>query len=117
MPTIIDSHYRDHKELVSYLSDQKEESFKADVSREYSKVLILASASYFEDKISNLILDFCSSQTGENELITEFVRRKGLARQYHTLFSWKENNANTFFSLFGDEFKESHLKDRKKMTI
>lgn len=35
-----------------------------------------------------------------------FVRNKGLERQYHTLFSWEKSNANSFFGLFGTDFKD-----------
>jgi hypothetical protein len=35
----------------------------------------------------------------------EFVRRKGLSRQYHTLFDWDRGNGNPFFALFGETFR------------
>jgi len=38
-------------------------------------------------------------------LLREFVRNKAIARQYHTLFQWNAKNANSFFGLFGDDFK------------
>jgi len=39
-------------------------------------------------------------------LITSFLKKKGIDRQYHTYFKWDERNPNPFFSLFGEEFKQ-----------
>ena len=33
------------------------------------------------------------------------MKNKAIERQYHTYFSWKEKNANAFFGLFGESFK------------
>ena len=32
------------------------------------------------------------------------MNNKAISRQYHTYFSWKDTNANSFFGLFGDIF-------------
>jgi RiboL-PSP-HEPN len=34
------------------------------------------------------------------------VKNKALARQYHTFFNWDARNANSFFGLFGGDFKD-----------
>ena len=47
----------------------------------------------------------CSIQK-KCDLTHSFVSKKALSRQYHTLFDWKGKNANSFFGLFGEEFKE-----------
>lgn len=97
MPTIIDSYIRQHKELSNFLGAKNEISLKSDADRGFTKVLILACASYFEDRIVQIISEYSSVITNSNTLILSFIRNKGLERQYHTLFDWKENNAN--FSL------------------
>ena len=42
--------------------------------------------------------------SNKNELLVSFVNNKAISRQYHTYFSWKDTNANSFFGLFGDIF-------------
>ncbi len=113
MPTIIDSYVRQHNELTIFLDTNKEISLKSDADRGFTKVLILACASYFEDRIIQIISEYSSVITNSNKLILSFIKNKGLERQYHTLFDWKENNANKFFSYFGDELKSKHKVDLK----
>jgi hypothetical protein len=114
MPTIIDSYVHQHTELTKFLSISNEISLKSDADRGFTKVLILACASYFEDRILQIISDYSSSVTEGNELILSFIRTKGLERQYHTFFDWKENNANKFFAYFGEETKTKHKTDIKQ---
>ncbi len=78
-------------------------SFLNEYTEQFSKVLLLATASYFEDKVVSIIPKFLNP--ANCPLTENFISKKGLKRQYHTLFDWESNNANTFFSLFGDEFK------------
>lgn len=46
--------------------------------------------------------------SGENPLAFSFLQKQALERKYHTLFGWRDKNANSFFGLFGEEFK-SHI--------
>jgi len=55
--------------------------------------------------VTNVLLEFTSQSSAGNERLVEFVRRQGLVRRYFTLFDWDSNNANRFFSLFGDVFR------------
>ncbi len=48
--------------------------------------------------------------SGKNSLIPALVRAKVVKRQYHTWFDWKANNANSFFGMFGEDFKD-HMKE------
>ena len=48
-----------------------------------------------------------------NLLIEEFVNNKAISRQYHTLFQWESGNANSFFGLFGSDFK-TYMKKKVK---
>jgi len=113
MPTIIDSGLREHKLLTEFLSENNEISFKSNADIVFTKVLILSCASYFEDRIITLISNYCCHITNDNKRISSFIKIKGLDRQYHTLFDWKENNANKFFTHFGDELKTTHKTDIK----
>lgn len=70
--------------------------------------MLLSAASFFEKEISDTLVKFASSHTGDNELIISIIKQKAISRQYHTYFDWDSGkNANKFFSLFGNRFKES----------
>ncbi|NJN67756.1 MAG: hypothetical protein HC884_14125 [Chloroflexaceae bacterium] len=103
--TIIDRLYEDNKALVDYLQSQGQYSLLSNVEGSFPKVLLLAVASYFEDIIKQMILDLFQEQT--NAPLINFVANKAIKRQYHTFFDWKESNANQFFGLFGDDFKNA----------
>jgi len=103
MSTIIDSLYKDNEDLVEYLKSMNQVSFQTNVEDSFRKTFLLAIASYFESKIRDILVDFFEEQ-GCSGLIFNFIKNKAMERQYHTYFSWKESNANSFFALFGSEF-------------
>jgi len=105
----------EHDELVKYLSDNGEISFRLYIDNSYKKILLLSAASYFESLILQMIIDHTKNHTNNGDTVIELVKNKALNRQYHTLFQWKERNANAFFGLFGDATKqkaEKLIKDR-----
>ena len=61
-------------------------------------------ASFFEDEIKQIIHRILL--TSESKMLEEFIQKKILDRQYHTLFSWDAANVNSFFVLFGQDFKK-----------
>ena len=73
------------------------------------KVLLLASASYFEHRVCNAVVEFVHERSGGSALVSNFVRNKAVSRQYHTWFNWNESNANQFFGLFGSEFRAAMI--------
>lgn len=73
----------------------------------FRKALVLASASYFEHRISSCVLEFVQECAKGNDLVVGFVKNKAISRQYHTWFKWDESNANQFFGLFGSSFKQA----------
>ena len=92
------------EENYKLLMEKNEISFATEYKGQFAKILLLASASYFEKKITNVILDTLDTK---NCILTyNFLSKKALSRQYHTLFDWEGNNANSFFGLFGQEFKK-----------
>lgn len=111
MENIIDSYFRQHKELSDYLMNNREISLKSDADRRFAKVLVLACASYFEERIISILSDYSDSLLNGDEKITNLLKMKAFERQYHTLFDWKENNANRFFSHFGEAIKKQHKDD------
>ena len=115
---IVGTRYKEFKEMIDYLETNKEISLKIVADDNLKKVLLLSAASYFEDEIKELILDFVEKNSDNNLMIKSFVKNKAVERQYHTYFDWKTGNANSFFSLFGDEFKnqaKGDVKDNSKL--
>ncbi|PXF32878.1 hypothetical protein WH50_01615 [Pokkaliibacter plantistimulans] len=114
MDNIIDSYFNQHKLLSDFLMDNKEISLKSDADRRFAKVLVLAGASYFEDRIISVLSTYCDAVVQGNEKVYNLLKMKAFDRQYHTLFDWKENNANKFFSHFGERIKQKHKEDISK---
>jgi len=68
-----------------------------------AKTLLLCAASFFERRISSLLLEI-AGDTGSNRLFCAFIEKQALERKFHQLFAWERSNANKFFGLFGDDF-------------
>lgn len=102
--SLIDTLFRRNKEITEFLADSKQVTFETDVSDTFRKVLVLSIASFFEQRVKDLLFRFVVHNTA-SEIIPEFVKNKALERQYHTFFNWEAKNANSFFGLFGSEFK------------
>ncbi|MGG7056073.1 HEPN domain-containing protein [Nitrosomonas sp. ANs5] len=117
MDNIIDSYFIQHKQLSDFLLEKKEISLKSDADRRFAKVLILATASYFEERIITALSDYSDALLNGDEKISSLLKIKALERQYHTLFDWKENNANRFFSHFGENIKKKHKEDVSQNEI
>ncbi len=107
---------RDFNEINSILEKQGEISLSVDYKSIFTKTLVMTVATAFEEKVRDLI--HACLNTSENIMLEEFINIKGLKRQYHTLFDWEKRNANSFFSLFGQEFKkfmDSKVKEDKEL--
>ena len=101
----IDSMYEDHRALIEYLDGQDEISFRSTVGAVFPKTLAIAAGSYFEERIRGSIYDFIAEASNGQELIIQFANNKAIERQYHTYFDWGKQNANQFFGLFGQNFR------------
>ncbi|MEA4967661.1 MAG: HEPN domain-containing protein [Bacteroidaceae bacterium] len=105
--TIIDEQYKEGKELIDYLTSKKEVTFQTYAENNFRKNLLLSSASYFEAEITSIILSFAKKCSSNNEKLENLIKQKVINRQYHTYFDWENgSNANKFFSLFGNSFKQ-----------
>ncbi|MEH2126139.1 HEPN domain-containing protein [Nostoc sp.] len=102
--TGVDRLYKEFKTLIEYIEQGNEISLRNTVDENFRKALLLSAASYFEHRITNDILEYMGEISNKNELLVSFVNNKAISRQYHTYFSWKDTNANSFFGLFGDIF-------------
>jgi hypothetical protein len=91
---IVESLFRDTKELDNFLMGNQELSLRVLVDSNFRKSILLASASYFERRVTDLIAEYAQSCTTDDRIIC-FLKNKALSRQYHTLLG-----------LFGEEFKK-----------
>jgi hypothetical protein len=103
--TIVDSLYRDFRNLIENLDQTTNLSLRVTADDTFRKALLLASASYFEHTITTDLVEYFNEFSSKNKIAVEFLKNKAISRQYHTYFSWDKNNANTFFGLFGEDFK------------
>ena len=104
--TIIDRIFADNKVLTSYLGTSGEWSMQSNVDGEFRKVLILSAARFFESHLTENLIQIFSDKTDGSQPVVEFIKNKGISRQYHTYFQWEKRNANSFFGLFGPDFRE-----------
>ena len=96
--------YQDSNRVSEHLRTERP-SLAATADDIFSKYLLLASASYFEERVKATLLDYVAETTGGDERLVEFVRNTVTARGYHTLFDWSGSNANQFWRLFGESFR------------
>ena len=101
--TIVETLYREFEEIKVFLAQSGQASYLSTADNNFKKNILLASASYFESRIKKFIEEYTNENS--NELVANFVLNKAISRQYHTYFNWDAKNANTFFSLFGTDFK------------
>lgn len=114
----INALHQEYNELIEFCRDNKQVSFEMYINDTYKRALLLSAASYFEMTISKAIYDFAGLRSHNNPEIVALVNNKAIQRQYHTLFDWDSNNANKFFRLFGEPFKQKarHLIQEKGLA-
>ena len=100
----IESMFSNYNSYYGFLLSHNEISFANDYKSQFSKVMLLACASYFKSLVVTKI--HCMLNPSQCNLTHDFIDNKALTRQYHTLFDWKKRNANQFFAFFGPQFKE-----------
>jgi len=113
--SVVDTILSEYTEINKFLDDNKQPSLSSDLNRHFKKIILLSVASYFEHEIQNILINFVSATSRNDNRLINFLKKKAISLQYHTYFSWGEkdnpdkpgNNANTFFALFGDDFKKS----------
>lgn len=105
--TPVDELYQDFQGLIAGI-DPGDVSLRETLRVNLGKSLLLAAASYFEERVQSQLLDFMRSRAANDELVIEFIRNKAVERQYHSYFNWGEvrlGSVNGFFGLFGNTFK------------
>ncbi len=125
--TPIDILHKEYLSIVEYLDKNLQPSLSSDVNKYFKKVIVLSAASYFEHRVQEILVDFIGRKTNNHIPALNFFKKKAIGMQYHTYFSWGEKgdpdkpgkNANSFFSLFGEEFKkqaEERVKQSPDLT-
>ena len=103
--TVVDRLHQNFAGLLWVLDEVGEVSLRTVADENFRKSLLLAAASYFERRMTDTVLTFVEDATNRNVLVAELVRNKAVSRQYHTWFQWDQNNANSFYALFGSDFR------------
>jgi hypothetical protein len=122
---VVDILNNEYSTIIKYLDDSKQPSLSSDLNKYFKKILILSAASYFEHEIQAILVDFVTTSSNDNSKVISFLKKKAIGMQYHTYFTWGEKNepekpgknANTFFSLFGDDFKTECDKEVKADAV
>jgi hypothetical protein len=104
----LDANFRD---LSTMLTDAGEISLLTVMDDVGRKTMLVSAASYFEVGLVEIVQEFCARACGANTLIPSIVTAKAIKRQYHTWFDWEKPNANSFFSMFGPDFKR-HMQEK-----
>ena len=112
-PTAVDALYEDFVAALGLLDEANEISLRSTLDSNFRKILLLAAASHFERSLTLSVLDFVEAVTSRDHVLKWLVERGVVERKYHTWFDWNGNNANRFFSLFGESFKR-HMSDLVK---
>jgi len=102
--------YNEARDVIKALAGLNETSLQLAAEDHFRKALLLASASFFEYRVCECILEFVREKTHGTILIENFVRNRAISRQYHSFFSWDASNANQFFALFGSDFEDAMIK-------
>ena len=101
--TNVETFYNNSTTLLSLLTDSGEISLQVWASDYLRRFLVVVSATYFETEIIRILKDLASSHSTSVFLKT-FVHST-VDRQFFNYFDWHAQNANKFFSLFGDQLK------------
>ena len=107
---------RDHRELVEYLESGKSLLLRDRAESAFAKTLLIAAASYFEIRLTQIIIDLYLEMTHGVEELAEFVKKQAIGTRFAQLFQWGSGkgpgrNANSFYVLFGEAFS-AHMKQR-----
>ncbi len=113
--TPIDVFYKQYCDTRDFLTFSGEASLLNDYTNAIRKMFILCCASYYEDAITRLLIEYVHQTTDGDERLKALLKKKAIGgKNYHTLFDWgttdnpdKPNKtADTFWGLFGSDFKQ-----------
>lgn len=103
--TIVDRLHGEFSEILEFLREGLEISLHNVADDNLKKTLLIASASYYEQRLTEEVNRFVEEVTAKDHVLAHLVKNKAVSRQYHSWFDWEKSNANKFFSLFGTDFR------------
>lgn len=106
MDSVIDQYYSECRALLDVINDSNDISTANMAEALIQKHLTICIASHFEAILCDAIVNYYTTISNEHTPAVSFLKSKAIKRQYHTWFDWKVPNANAFFSLFGQEFRQ-----------
>lgn len=101
------------QQIREKLLDSGEYSLAITFEGMMQKYFALSVSSSFEHRIVHAILNYAEKHSDLKKYNYNIIRVKAVSRQYHTFFNWQQKNANSFFTLFGQNCKEKFLQDKK----
>jgi hypothetical protein len=107
MPSTIDhieAFYVSQKEAFDFLISQNQISLASGIEGSLAKLLIVATASFFEVRLTQFILEHIERNSNDRTVF-EFCKIAAIDQKYHTWFEWDRTNATIFFRLFGETTK------------
>ena len=103
---VVDRLYGEFSDLQKFLSEKGGATFLPVIEDNFPKTMLLAAASYFESCLSEEIEQLAKEVLADDHVLVGLIKNKAISRQYHTWFAWERSNANKFFSMFGQGFKD-----------
>jgi hypothetical protein len=103
--SVVDEFYDKYNQLLGKLSSSEEPSLGIWANDTFSRLLVIVSANYFEREVMRILLGLVKN-TSKSTLVVSFLEMS-TKRRYHEYFAWEKNNANKFFSMFGEDFKNN----------
>ncbi len=105
----IDEIWHDHRELVAYLQSSNQLQLQSRAEEAFGKTLLIAAASYFEVRLTQIIIELYRELTRGAEALAQFVKNQAIGQRFAQLFQWRDGtgssrNANQFYSLYGPGF-------------
>lgn len=103
---IIGAMVEEHHRLTEHLQSTGEISLLATVELAFAKTLLVSAASYYEQRMTDVLVGLYESIGNGSTVLAEFVKTQAIGRRYAQLFNWNDNNANGFFRSFGTDFRD-----------
>ena len=103
---VVDRLHGEFSDLQKFLSEKGGATFLPVIEDNFPKTMLLAAASYFERRLSDEVELLAKDAMAEGHVLMWLIKNKAISRQYHTWFAWESSNANKFFSMFGQGFKD-----------
>ena len=82
--TIVDRLQGEFSEILDFLKQGHEISLHNVADENLKKTLLIASASYFEQRLTEEVNRFAEEVTAKDHALTYLVKNKAVSRQYHS---------------------------------